>query len=142
MIPVLVAITVLVVVLRRGFNIGSIALQESIIYLHAWIFLVAMAYTLRADGQVRVDIFYRKFSASQQAWVNAIGGLVLLLPLCVVLLVTTSQYALRSWQIRRNLRRRRRPALCIPAKKLYATGLRPTVGAMPHRGGRQHTDVD
>lgn len=99
MIPVMVAITVLVVVLRRGFNIGSIALQESIIYLHAWIFLVAMAYTLRADGQVRVDIFYRKFSASQQAWVNAIGGLVLLLPLCVVLLVTTSQYALRSWQI-------------------------------------------
>ena len=99
MIPVMVLITVIVVVLRRGFSVGSIALQESIMYLHSWIFLVAMAYTLKADGQVRVDIFYRKFSDVQKAWVNALGGLVLLLPLCVVLLATTSQYALRSWHV-------------------------------------------
>lgn len=99
MIPVMVLITVVVVVMRRGFSVGSIALQESIIYLHSWIFLVGMAYTLKADGQVRVDIFYRQFSPLQQAWVNAVGGLVLLLPLCVVLLVTTSQYAFRSWQV-------------------------------------------
>lgn len=99
LIPVMVAITVVIVVLRRGFNIGSIALQEAVIYLHAWVFLVAMAYTFKADAQVRVDIFYRRFSPQQKAWVNALGGLVLLLPLCTVLLVTSGQYALRSWQI-------------------------------------------
>ncbi len=97
--PVMVAVMFTVVVLRYGFGIGSIALQESITYLHAWIFLVAMAYTLKADGQVRVDILYRTFSPKNQAWVNAIGGLVLLLPLCVVLLATTIDYAARSWAI-------------------------------------------
>lgn len=99
LIPLMVLVTVIVVVMRRGFSVGSIALQESIIYMHAFVFLVAMAYTLKADGQVRVDIFYRKFTPLQQAWVNALGGLVLLLPLCVVLLITSSQYALRSWHI-------------------------------------------
>ena len=97
--PVMVVAMFSVVVLRYGFGIGSIALQESITYMHAWIFLVGMAYTLKADGQVRVDIFYRQFSAVQRAWVNAIGGLVLLLPLCVVLLVSSLGYAERSWNI-------------------------------------------
>ncbi|WP_317932506.1 TRAP transporter small permease subunit [Halioxenophilus sp. WMMB6] len=99
MIPLMVAITFAVVVLRKGFQTGSIAMQESITYLHAWVFLVAMAFTLKTEGQVRVDIFYRKFNHRQQAWVNAIGGLVLLMPLCVVLLITSWDYALRSWEI-------------------------------------------
>lgn len=99
MIPFMVLITVVIVVMRRGFNLGSIALQETVVYMHAWVFLMAMAYTFKADSQVRVDILYRKFSPTQKAWINAIGGLVLLLPLCVVLLITTSQYALRSWQV-------------------------------------------
>ena len=46
-----------------------------------------------------MDIFYRKFNPRQQAWVNALGGLILLLPLCVVLLITSFDYAGRSWEI-------------------------------------------
>lgn len=99
MIPVMVLLTFVVVILRYGFDIGSIALQETIIYLHSWVFLVAMAYTLKADGQVRVDIFYRRFNPAQQAWVNAIGGVLFLLPLCTILLITCTEYALRSWAI-------------------------------------------
>lgn len=99
LIPLMVLVTVVVVVMRRGFSLGSIALQESIIYMHGFVFLMAMAYTLKSDAHVRVDIFYRRFSPRNQAWVNALGGLVLLLPLCVVLLVTSGQYAARSWYI-------------------------------------------
>ncbi|MDX1497765.1 MAG: TRAP transporter small permease subunit, partial [Salinisphaeraceae bacterium] len=47
-----------VVVLRYFFNFGSIALQESVTYLHALVFMLAAAYTLQQDGHVRVDIFY------------------------------------------------------------------------------------
>jgi len=63
----LVLVTFGVVVLRYAFDIGSIALQESILYLHASIFLLGAAYTLKIDGHVRVDIFYRHLSPRAQA---------------------------------------------------------------------------
>ena len=51
-----------VVVLRYGFNLGWIAMQESITYLHAAVFLLGSAYTYQQNGHVRVDVFYRRFS--------------------------------------------------------------------------------
>ncbi len=56
-----------VVVLRYGFNIGIIALQELVSYLHASVFMLGVAYTLQQDGHVRVDIFYRNFSPRGKA---------------------------------------------------------------------------
>lgn len=53
----LVLLTFLIVVLRYLFNVGSVALQESLLYLHSLIFLMGAAYTLRHDSHVRVDIF-------------------------------------------------------------------------------------
>lgn len=92
-------ITCLVVVLRYVFSINFIAIQESLTYLHALVFLLAMGFTLRRDGHVRVDILYRKFSPRRQAWVNAIGGLVLLLPLCGFILASSWGFTLASWRI-------------------------------------------
>ena len=52
----------LVVVLRYGFEIGSIGLQEGVTYLHASIFMQAgAAYTLKNDGHVRVIFFIATF---------------------------------------------------------------------------------
>jgi TRAP-type mannitol/chloroaromatic compound transport system permease small subunit len=98
--PIMVAATFVIVLLRYGFGIGSIALQEAILYLHSWIFLAGMSYCLKADAHVRVDILYRNFSSRGKAWVNALGGLTLLLPMCVVLLLTSWDFASRSWAIR------------------------------------------
>ncbi len=53
---------VLVVVLRYGFDIGNIALQESLTYLHGGLFMLAIAYTLAEDEHVRVDVLYQRFS--------------------------------------------------------------------------------
>ncbi|WP_269471143.1 TRAP transporter small permease subunit [Thiomicrorhabdus aquaedulcis] len=53
----LVAITALVVVLRYGFDTGSIALQEAVMYNHALLFMLGIAYTYQQDKHVRVDIF-------------------------------------------------------------------------------------
>ncbi len=80
---IMVLLSFLIVLLRYGFNIGSIALQESILYLHATVFMLGAAYTLKADGHVRVDIFYQKMSLKNKAKVDFFGSLILLLPVSI-----------------------------------------------------------
>ena len=96
----LVLVTFTVVMLRYLFQIGSIAMQESSLYLHAALFLLGAAYTLKKDGHVRVDIFYRDFSAKRKALVDLLGTLLLLLPVCGFLLWTSWDYVSTAWSIR------------------------------------------
>lgn len=90
----------LVVILRYGFDIGSIALQESVNYLHASCFMLGAAYTLKIDGHVRVDIFYRNFSPRGQALVNLFGSLLLLLPVCGFIFWTSLEYVQQAWSMK------------------------------------------
>lgn len=93
-------ITAVIVVLRYGFNIGSILAQESVIYMHGSLFLLGAAYALKTGAHVRVDIFYRNFGTRARAWVNALGGIVFLLPLCAFILVSSWDYVSESWAMR------------------------------------------
>lgn len=95
----MVLLSCLIVLLRYGFNIGSVAMQESLTYLHATVFLLGAAYTLKHDGHVRVDIFYRGYTERTKAWVNALGSLIFLLPMSLMLLLSSWDFALRSWGI-------------------------------------------
>lgn len=96
----LVMTTGVVVLLRYAFQTGSIALQESLIYINALLFTLGAAYTLKKDGHVRVDIFYSRISERNQALVNLGGTLVLLLPMCGFILWASWDYVSFSWQIR------------------------------------------
>ncbi|MEQ9510201.1 MAG: TRAP transporter small permease subunit, partial [Alloalcanivorax xenomutans] len=58
----MVFLMVLVVVMRYGFGIGNIALQESITYLHGAVFMLCAGYTLAQDEHVRVDVLYQHWS--------------------------------------------------------------------------------
>jgi TRAP-type mannitol/chloroaromatic compound transport system permease small subunit len=49
---------------------------------------------------VRVDIFYSHFSARGKAWVNSLGGIVFLLPLCIFIALASWNYVADSWAIR------------------------------------------
>ena len=93
----IVLITFLVVILRYGFDIGSIAMQESISYLHAFLFMLGAAYTLKHDGHVRVDIFYRNMTPAKKAWVDLLGTLLLLFPVCLFIFFSSWDYVLTSW---------------------------------------------
>ncbi|MEA3242829.1 MAG: TRAP transporter small permease subunit [Pseudomonadota bacterium] len=95
----LVLVTFTVVMLRYLFQLGWIAMQESILYLHASLFLLGAAYTLKKDGHVRVDIFYRGFSAKRKALVDLLGSLLLLLPVCSFLLWASWDYVTIAWSI-------------------------------------------
>ena len=97
---IMMLITVLVVFLRYGFDIGWIAMQETVLYLHAAIFMLGMAYTLKHDGHVRVDVFYRNFSKRGQAWVNMLGFVFLLMPICVFIGVMSFEYVQASWALK------------------------------------------
>jgi len=94
---ILVLTTCLIVIMRYLFNIGSVALQESLLYMHSLIFLMGAAWTLQKDGHVRVDIFYRPLSAKGKAWINALGTLLLLIPTCIFLFWISWQYVASSW---------------------------------------------
>jgi TRAP-type mannitol/chloroaromatic compound transport system permease small subunit len=87
------------VVGRYVFGFGSIWLSETVIYFHATLFMLAAAWTLRAGGHVRVDIFYAEAAPRGRALVDLIGALILLLPFALVLVWLSVPYAARSWAI-------------------------------------------
>ncbi len=100
----LVLVTFSVVVLRYLFAFGSIALQEAALYLHASLFLLGAAYTLKADAHVRVDIFYRHLAARGRAVVDLLGALLLLLPVCGFLLWISWDYVASAWALHEGSR--------------------------------------
>jgi TRAP-type mannitol/chloroaromatic compound transport system permease small subunit len=88
-----------VVVMRYAFGIGSIRLQESVLYAHAALFMLAAAWTLQTDGHVRVDIFYAQASPRAKALIDLVGTLVFLLPVTVLIGALSLPYVARSWAI-------------------------------------------
>ena len=96
----LVALVISVVLFRYFLGIGSIAIQESVSYVHAIIFMLGLAYTLQRGGHVRVDIFYREFSARRKALVDLLGTALFLLPFCGLILFSSWDYVVASWSIK------------------------------------------
>jgi TRAP-type mannitol/chloroaromatic compound transport system permease small subunit len=88
-----------VVLMRYVFGTGSIQLQESIIYGHAALFMLAAAWTLREGGHVRVDVFYADATPRTKALIDLIGALALLLPFVLTLAWLALPYVARSWAI-------------------------------------------
>ena len=100
----MVAVTFLVVVLRYALDLGWIAMQESVTYMHAAVFMLGAAFTLRHHGHVRVDIVYRRFGARGRAWVDLLGGLLLLLPTCIFIAWVSWDYVAASWLVKESSR--------------------------------------
>ncbi|MCG6896956.1 MAG: TRAP transporter small permease subunit [Thiocapsa sp.] len=113
----MVLVTFAVVLLRYAFDLGSISLQESVTYMHAVLFMLGIAYTLGRNGHVRVDIFYERLSRRGRAWVDLIGTLVLLFPVCVLILWLGWDYVAESWRVQEASRE----AGGIPAVYLLKT---------------------
>ena len=87
------------VVMRYALGIGSIRLQESVLYAHAALFMLAAAWTLQVDGHVRVDIFYAQASPRRRAVIDLVGAIVFLFPVAIAVAVLSLPYVERSWAI-------------------------------------------
>lgn len=102
LLPLLMLNTCAVVFLRYGLDQGATFMQELSTYLHATVFMLGAGYTLKRGGHVRVDIFYHRFSPRGQAWIDALGTLVFLLPLCGYVLLISWDFVLHAWRIRES----------------------------------------
>jgi len=88
----------LVVVMRYAFDSGFIWMQETLTWMHALVFMLGAAYTLRHDEHVRVDVIYRSLSMRRRAAVDLAGTVLFLLPLCGYLVYETLPYVELSWR--------------------------------------------
>ena len=95
----MVAVTCVTLVLRYGFDMGAIMLQESVLYMHGAVFMLGFSYTLRHDGHVRVDLVYSRMSDRRRSIVNLAGHVVLMTPLCLALTYFSLDYVTNSWSI-------------------------------------------
>ena len=95
----MVLITFVVVVMRYGLNMGSVLLQDVVLYLHGGLFLLGSAFALKRGAHVRVDIFYRNFSEKRKALVDLLGNLIFLQPACWSILLFSWGYVEFSWRI-------------------------------------------
>ena len=95
----MVLVTFVVVVMRYVFDAGFIWVQESVVWMHAMVFMLGAAYTLHDEEHVRVDVFYRNMSAQRRAWIDLVGVLIFLLPLCVFLAWNSWEFVAQSWRV-------------------------------------------
>ena len=95
----MVLVTFVVVVMRYVFDAGFIWLQESVVWMHAFVFMMGASYTLQQEEHVRVDIFYREMSPARRAWVDLLGIVIFLLPLCAFLAWKGFDFAAASWRL-------------------------------------------
>ena len=100
----MVLVTTVIVVMRYVFDAGMIWMQESVIWMHAAVFMLGASYTLLHEEHVRVDIFYRKMGPRRQALVDLFGVILFLLPVCGYLALAAYDFAAVSWSIRESSR--------------------------------------
>jgi TRAP-type mannitol/chloroaromatic compound transport system permease small subunit len=88
-----------IVLLRYIFGFTSIFINESVLYLHASIFMLGSGYTLLMNGHVRVDIFYAPLPPRKKAMIDIFGHIFLMLPSLGILLYYSWPSVRRSWSI-------------------------------------------
>ena len=76
----------LIVLSRFIFQYEQAFQGDLVRFWYAALYLFASAYALIHEGHVRVDVLYTGFSERKKAWTNAIGSLILGIPLCLIVI--------------------------------------------------------
>lgn len=75
-----------IVITRFIFSYEQAFMGDLVRFWYASLFLLASAYSLIDEGHVRVDVFYTRFTERGKAWTNAVGSMLLGIPLCWIIL--------------------------------------------------------
>ena len=87
-----VAAELQIVVSRFVFSYEQAFMGDMVRFWYGGLFLFSSAYTLLEEGHVRVDVLFSGFTEKTKGVVNAVGSVILGLPLCwIVLLVGLGQ---------------------------------------------------
>jgi len=87
------------VIMRYVINQSFIWITELEIYFFAISFLFASGYAFKHNKHVRVDLFYARWSKKGKSRVNLIGGVLFLIPWCVVSIIVCWKYFLTSFKM-------------------------------------------
>lgn len=82
-----------------GVDLSSNTYLEAEWYLFSLIFLLAASHTLRQDAHVRVDVMYGRLSNTGKAWINLAGGVLFLIPFCVLMIWMSWSWVVNSWNV-------------------------------------------
>ena len=86
-----------VVLLRYLFGISFIWMQETYVWMHAYIFMMGAGFTYLMDDHVRIDIIYKSSSSTYRALVDIIGNILLLLPFLYIIWIFSFPFVYKSW---------------------------------------------
>ena len=95
----MVLVVFTVVVLRYGFGISFIWMQESYVWLHAFIFMLGAGFTYLSNEHVRIDVFYRDASNKYKSIVDILGNIILVFPFLYIIWKYSFTFVTRSFQI-------------------------------------------
>jgi TRAP-type mannitol/chloroaromatic compound transport system permease small subunit len=84
---------------RYLFSASSNGWLEIQWYMFAGMVLLGAPYTLKMNEHVRVDLVYGMVSERTRIWIDIVGGLLFLLPICIILTYFTWPWFVESWTI-------------------------------------------
>ncbi|HWV54009.1 TRAP transporter small permease subunit [Pseudorhodoplanes sp.] len=84
---------------RYMFSASSNAWLEIQWYLFAAMVLLGAPYVLKINEHVRVDLFYSMMSERVRLWIDLLGGIFFLLPICIIMIYFTWPWFVESWRI-------------------------------------------
>jgi len=84
-------------VMRKAFNVGSNAYLELQWYLFAAVFLLGAGYTFLRNAHVRIDFVSTRLSPRARNWVDILGIVVFLMPLCLILITLSWPLIVNAW---------------------------------------------
>jgi len=87
------------VLMRYFFKNSSIGMQEMEWHLFAVVFLFGMAYALKEDGHVRVDMFYERMTPKRQALINMVGAFIFIVPFSIIIINSGYAFALDALEL-------------------------------------------
>nr|VFK52100.1 MAG: TRAP-type mannitol/chloroaromatic compound transport system, small permease component [Candidatus Kentron sp. TUN]VFK52144.1 MAG: TRAP-type mannitol/chloroaromatic compound transport system, small permease component [Candidatus Kentron sp. TUN] len=88
------------VVMRYLFNDVSIGMQELEWHLYSTIFLFGIAYTLKVDGHVRVDVIYERLAPRHRAVIDMLGTVFFIWPFCFLIANYGIEFAKNAYDIK------------------------------------------
>jgi TRAP-type mannitol/chloroaromatic compound transport system permease small subunit len=84
-------------IVRKAFNMSSNAYLEVQWYLFAASFLLAAGYTLLHNEHVRIDVISHRLSRRAQMWIDIIGFVFFLTPVCLAILFFGTPFFLKGY---------------------------------------------
>jgi TRAP-type mannitol/chloroaromatic compound transport system permease small subunit len=96
---ILIVLIVVNVTLRYVIGTNFVAMEELQWHLYAIGFMLGLGYAVDVDGHVRVDVVAERFSPRTRAWIELLGMVLVVLPLCYIIITNAIPFVERAYSL-------------------------------------------